>query len=64
MKPHQGDLLFAAISDPNRLLYEEFGVLEIEGVNTMKAEKLEGKVALINGRNERHRLCDSENVCS
>jgi hypothetical protein len=26
MKPHQGDLLFVMISDPDRLLYEEFGV--------------------------------------
>lgn len=26
MKPHQGDLPFAIISDPRRALYEEFGV--------------------------------------
>jgi hypothetical protein len=26
MKPHQGDLPFAIISDPRRPLYEEFGV--------------------------------------
>ena len=26
MRPHQGDLPFAAVADPERLLYDEFGV--------------------------------------